>query len=58
MRTFSMTLMLLLGFLAFTACDADSIEHTSKADGDDGVIIEGPIEPDDKNEDGLPDLPL
>ena len=35
MRTFSKTLMLFLGFLAFTACDADSLDSSTTADGDD-----------------------
>lgn len=58
MRIFSKTIILFFGFLALLSCDADGIATEDIADGDDGVIIESPIEPEDKNGDGLPDLPL
>ena len=54
MKTISKAFLLLIGILAFASCDADTLDDSGQADGDDGVIIQYP---DDKDEDGIPDLP-
>ncbi len=57
MKIISKLFLCAFGLCLICSCDAETLDGSLNADGDDGVILENPYGPEDRNGDGIPNLP-